>query len=327
MVGGGESENKSKDYGRVAVLMGGWSSERAISLRSGRAVLASLRKMGIDAFGLDALSSADMLESILRQPFDCAFIAMHGKGGEDGVVQAALEMLQVPYTGSRFAAAATCMNKWTSKRLWLEAGVATPQAVLLNDGFNADEVVKQLGLPLYVKPVSEGSSIGISRVTEARQLREAWTKAGGASTRVFAEAALECGEYALGFVGEKWLPPIKIETPRAFYDYVAKYVSSDTRYLCPSGLTPEQTREITDIARLGAETLGASGWGRADFMTDSEGRFHLLEVNVVPGMTEKSLVPKAAAQAGMDFDALVKAILDDALRASNAKEAEYARRA
>ena len=317
----------AKRYGRVVVLMGGWSSERAISLRSGRAVLDSLHRAGVDAFGLDESTPVGMMEALMRESFDRAFIAMHGKGGEDGVVQAALEMLQKPYTGSRFNAAALCMNKLASKRLWLNDGVATPDFVVLQDGFNASAVVERLGLPLYVKPISEGSSIGVSRVTDASQLNEAWRKAGGATTCVLAEAAMESSEIAIGFVGEQWLPPIKIETPRAFYDYIAKYESSDTRYLCPSGLTDAQIREATELAQRGASLVGASGWGRADLMTDNDGKFYLLEVNVVPGMTEHSLVPKAAAHIGMDFDALVRAILDTAVFAADEQGVGHAHRA
>ena len=307
-------------YGRVAVLMGGWSAERLISLTSGRAVLEALQNAGVDAFGVDARSSTKMLEILSRESFDCAFVAMHGRGGEDGVVQGALEMMRTPYTGSRFAAAVLCMNKVASKRLWRDAGLPTPGFRVMERGFRASEIIDELGTSLYVKPVTEGSSIGVTRVTEAAQMGDAFRKAGGPAARVFAERAMEGGEYTVGFVGDRWLTPIKIETPRAFYDYTAKYESRDTRYICPAGLTEERTRKLVELAQQGARTLGASGWGRVDFVCDDAGDFHLLELNVTPGLTEHSLVPKAAAFEGMDFTALVTGILDEALRETSATE-------
>ena len=321
------SQATGQNWGRVAVLMGGWSSERAISLRSGQAVLDSLKRMEVDALGLDVTSPAHMVRLLMSEPFNCVFIALHGKGGEDGLTQAVCEALQLAHTGSRFGAASLCMDKIASKRLWLQGGVPVPAYCVLEEGFSASSVVKELGLPLFVKPVSEGSSIGITRVTDESQLYDAFLKARNMESRVLAEAAIETAEYALGFIGDKWLPSIKIETPRTFYDYTAKYESPDTRYICPSGLSPERERELTEIAQKGARILGASGWGRADLMEDADGKFYLLEVNVVPGMTEHSLVPKAGVQCDMDFDAVVRAIMDEAVRASATQEVKYANHA
>lgn len=317
----------AKTFGRVAVLMGGWSAERAISLRSGRAVLDALRGAGVDAFPVDASTPSDMLAALTRETMDCAFIAMHGRGGEDGLIQGVLEMMGVPYTGSRFAAAAVCMDKLTTKRMWRDAGLPTPDFEEIDGGVRAKSLVERLGLPLFVKPTSEGSSIGVSRVDTASGIEAAWRKAGGASARVFAERAVEGGEYAVGFVGERWLEPIKIETPRAFYDYTAKYESHDTRYLCPAGLSDARKGELIEIARRAARTLGASGWGRVDLVDDEEGRFYLLELNVTPGMTEASLVPKAAAEHGMDFETLALTILEGAMNGLEGGEVDDARHA
>lgn len=311
----------TRDFGRVAVLMGGWSAERAISLRSGEAVLRALRRTNVDAFGIDVC--LPLWKSLTGEHFDCAFIVMHGQGGEDGLVQAVLEAMGVPHTGSGFAAAAMGIDKLACKRIWRDAGLPTPDFVELKAGFDADTVVGQLNLPLFVKPVREGSSIGICRVEHADELGEAWRAAGGETTGVFAEQAISDGEYTVGFVGERWLPSIKIETPRVFYDYAAKYEADDTRYLCPSGLSAGHERKLTDLARCGTRMLGIRGWGRVDVLSDDSQDFYLMEVNVVPGMTEHSLVPKAAAQAGMDFEDLVLSILSEAVGDVSSTEAYH----
>ena len=298
-----------REFGRVAVLMGGWSAERPISLRSGESVLQALRDAGVDAFGLDV--KRPLLPSLMNEPFDRAFIAMHGRGGEDGLVQAVLEARGVPHTGSGFAAAALGMDKLACKRIWRGTGLPTPDFVELKAGFDAGAVVGRLGTPLYVKPVREGSSIGVQRVEHARELPEAWRQAGGETMDVFAEQAIEHGEYTAGFVGGTWLPVVKIETPRAFYDYAAKYEADDTRYLCPSGLSSASEQALSGLARRGAGALGISGWGRIDLLGSDDRGFYLMEVNVVPGMTAHSLVPKAAARLGMDFKTLVLSILSE----------------
>ena len=298
------------NFGKVAVLMGGPSAEREVSLKSGNAVLAALKRQGVDAHGIDADKST--LRELEEGNFDRAFIALHGRWGEDGVIQGALEVLGIPYTGSGVLGSALAMDKLRSKYLWSASGVPTPEYVVLESAANLDKVAATLGLPVFVKPVREGSSLGISKVKTAKELKTAREMAAKYDDKVFAERFVEGAELTCTILGDRELPLIKIETDREFYDYEAKYILDSTRYICPCGLPGDQEREIQDLARRAFDVLGCSGWGRVDFILDEAGHSYALEVNTVPGMTDHSLVPKSAKQAGMDFDELVMRILETA---------------
>ena len=295
-----------KQFGRVAVLYGGWSAEREVSLKSGRAVLEALQARGVDAHGIDA--GRDVVEQLKAGAFERAFIVMHGRGGEDGVIQGALELLGLPYTGSKVLASALGMDKLRTKQLWLGAGLPTPAFRVLESAAEAGQAADALALPLMVKPALEGSSIGMSKVWQAGELAAAFTKAAGFGP-VLAEQFIEGSEYTVAILGERALPPIRLETSHDFYDFDAKYIANDTRYHCPCGLPPEAEAELKALALAAFRAVGARGWGRVDVMRDAEGRFWLLEINTVPGMTDHSLVPMAARADGMDFEALVLAIL------------------
>ncbi len=299
---------RPEDFGRVAVLMGGWSSEREISLRSGMAVLEALQRRGIDAHGIDVDRNIDQ---VLRHgDFDRVFNLLHGPGGEDGVIQGLLEIMELPFTGSGVAASALTMDKAMTKRVWQAAGMPTPPFVELTVESDWPEVVAKLGLPLIVKPAREGSSIGMSRVTSLDELPAAWEKAARTGHRVFAEKWIRGGEYTVAIVGDQALPLIKVETPRAFYDFEAKYDSDQTRYLCPCGLDYVEEDALQKLSLEAFELLGCEGWGRVDLMLDENHQPWLIEVNTVPGMTDHSLVPKAAAAIGVDFETLVVHILE-----------------
>lgn len=299
-----------KAFGRVAVLMGGRSAEREVSLKSGRAVHGALLQRGVDAHAVDA--GEDVWQQ-LGQGFDRVFIALHGRGGEDGVIQGALETLGLPYTGSGVLGSALGMDKLRSKWLWQALGLAVPEFVVIEDACKPDELIAKLGLPLMVKPSREGSSLGVSKVTDATQLPAALAAARELDDCVIAERFIQGGEYTCAILGREALPLIRIETPRAFYDYQAKYFANDTRYLCPCGLDHAQESEFQRLALKAFEILGCHGWGRVDFMVDGKGRPWLIEVNTVPGMTDHSLVPMAARQAGLSFDELVWRILEETL--------------
>lgn len=300
---------------KVAVLMGGTSAERDVSLMSGAAVLAGLREMGIDAHAVDTRDVSVL--DLKQQGFAKAFIALHGRGGEDGTLQAVLEFLQLPYTGSGVMASAITMDKLRSKLLWQGRGLPSGKFVWLTrqqheQGLNADttKAIEALGLPLFVKPSCEGSSVGISRVNHTDALPAALEEAFRHDDDVLVEAFLSGAEYTVGIVGEQILPSIRIKTASEFYDYEAKYISDDTEYFCPSGLSAEQEAELQTLVWLAWRALGCSGWGRVDVMADGEGNFQLLEVNTSPGMTSHSLVPMAAKQAGYSFPQLVARILE-----------------
>ncbi len=305
---GGGRKLTAADFGRVAVLMGGRAAERAISLRSGDAVLQSLQRSGIDAVGVDV--DGAVLRRLEEGGFSRAFIALHGRGGEDGVIQGALETLGLPYTGSGVLSSALSMDKLRSKQLWQGAGLPTPPAAALNEEADLAAVPEQLGLPLIVKPVHEGSSLGMSRVEEAGDLARAWRAARELDREVLAERWVAGVEYTAAIVGETALPLIRIETPRAFYDFAAKYEAQDTRFLCPCGLPPAREAEIQALALEAFRALGCRGWGRVDLICDDGGRPWLIEVNTVPGMTDHSLVPMAARAADIGFDELVWRILE-----------------
>ena len=296
------------DFGRVAVLLGGDSSERAISLLSGNAVLAALVRRGVAAHAFDPQARA--LSQLIDARFDRVWIALHGPGGEDGTLQGALEFMGVPYTGSGVMGSAVGMDKLATKRLAQSIGVATADFVVLRGPDDFDSALERLGLPMIVKPATQGSSVGMTKVERAADLAAAYQAAVALETSVFAEPWITGGEYTVAILKERALPSIRIETPRTFYDYEAKYFRSDTRYLCPSGLSAMAEEHLANLALAAFGAVGASGWGRADFMMDETGRPLLLEVNTIPGMTDHSLVPMAARALGIDFDELVWQVLE-----------------
>jgi D-alanine-D-alanine ligase len=296
----------AKEFGRVAVLLGGDSSEREISLLSGNAVLASLKRREVDAHAFDPREQA--LTKVLD--FDRVWIALHGPGGEDGTVQGALEYLGVPYTGSGVMGSAIGMDKLRTKRLAHAIGVATADHVVLRGQQDFEIAIERLGVPLIVKPASQGSSVGMSKVEKAGDLPAAYEAAARVEASVFAEPWITGKEYTVAVLHDRALPSIRIETPKAFYDYEAKYFRDDTRYFCPSGLSVPAEQHLANLAVAAFDAVGAGGWGRADFMMDTTGRPLLLEVNTVPGMTGHSLVPMAARAAGIDFDELVWRVLE-----------------
>ncbi len=293
--------------GRIAVLMGGDSAEREISLRSGEAVLSALRRRGYEAAAFDPRDAP--LEAL--RGFDAAFIALHGRGGEDGTIQGALEALGVPYTGSGVLGSALAMDKWRCKRLWQGCGLPTPAARLLRSG--EAEQVQGLGWPLIVKPAREGSSLGMARVDGPAELAAAYRQAAGYDAEVLAEAWVAGQEYTVALLGDRALPSIRLETGNAFFDYEAKYRAPDTRHECPSGLDGGEERRLAALCREAFAAAGGSGWGRVDVVRDAAGAWQLLEVNTIPGLTDHSLVPIAAAEAGIGFDELVVRILGEAL--------------
>ena len=298
------------NFGKVAVLMGGKSAEREVSRKSGAMVLAALRRRGVDAHAFDP-SKRD-LEALKRESFDRAFIVLHGRFGEDGTLQGVLEWLGIPYTGSGVLACALAMDKLRAKRLWKAEGIATPAHEILDGKSNFKAVAKRLGLPLMVKPVSEGSSIGMTKVKKAAALEEAYALAVNYDRAVMAEKFVDGIELTAGILGDRPLPLIKLETPREFYDYEAKYVANDTRYLIPCGLSPAKERALQALCLKAFRALGCRGWGRVDLMLDRRSRPFLLEVNTAPGMTDHSLVPMAARAAGLSYEDLCLRILEDA---------------
>jgi len=298
------------DFGKVAVLMGGRSAERAVSLKSGERVLAALKAKDVDAHAFDPKERG--IEALLTERFDRAFLILHGRYGEDGTVQGALELLGIPYTGSGVLASALAMDKWHAKLVWQACGIPTPRSELLAHGSDMQGVATRLGLPLMVKPANEGSSIGMTKVKGVRDLPEAYALAANYDRVVIAEAFVDGVELTAGVLGDKPLPLIKLETPREFYDYEAKYQANDTRYLIPCGLPPDAERIVQDEALFAFNALGCSGWGRVDLMLDRSGKPYFLEVNTSPGMTDHSLVPMAARHAGLSFEDLCLRILESA---------------
>lgn len=294
-------------FGKVAVLMGGLSAEREISLQSGAAVLVALQRQGVDAHGVDV--GRDIADVLLEAKFDCAFIALHGRRGEDGVMQGLLESLNIPFTGSGVLGSALSMDKVRSKQVWQAAGLPTPKFALLHEDTDWHAIVDLLGLPLAVKPVHEGSSLGATRVESVDDLQAAWKAAVAFDAAVMVEPWVVGEEYTVGILANEALPVIRLETPREFYDFQAKYKANDTRYHCPAGLDVETEKRMQSLALAAFNALGASGWGRIDLMLDGEGQSWLLENNTVPGMTDHSLVPMAAKAAGIGFDELVLRIL------------------
>ena len=297
-------------FGKVAVLLGGKSAEREVSLNSGGMILKALRSRGVDAHAFDPAERN--LEDLLKQKFARAFIALHGRFGEDGTVQGVLEWLGVPYTGSGILASALAMDKLRTKLLWHAEGLPTPPYEVLRKESDLKAVAKRLGTPLFVKPAAEGSSVGMSKVRSAAALDEAYALAVNYDPVVIAEKFIDGPELTVAIVGEEVLPIIRIETPREFYDYEAKYIADDTRYLIPSGLSERKERELQALCLKAFRALGCRGWGRVDLMLDRRGRPFLLEVNTAPGMTDHSLVPMAARAIGLSYEDLCMRILGDA---------------
>ena len=297
-------------FGKVAVLLGGKSAERAVSLKGGSMVLHALRRRGADAHPFDPAEQG--LDALLDERFDRAFIALHGRFGEDGTVQGVLEWLGIPYTGSGVLASALAMDKVRAKLLWQANGLPTPPYEVLDAGTDFGAVARRLGLPLMVKPVNEGSSIGMSKVRAAGALEEAYTLAVNFDRSVIAEKFIEGTELTCGVLGDESLPLIRLETPRDFYDYEAKYVADDTRYILPCGLPADKERALQRMCLAAFRALGCRGWGRVDLMLDRTGDPHLLEVNTSPGMTDHSLVPMAARAIGLSYEDLCVRILEGA---------------
>ncbi len=300
-------------FGRVAVLFGGKSAERAVSLNSGKAVLDALLAAGVDAFGIDV--GADFLQRLANEKIDRAFIVLHGRGGEDGAMQGLLECLEIPYTGSGVLASALAMDKLRTKQVWQSLGLPTPRHAALASVADCEQAATELGFPLIVKPAHEGSSIGMAKVASTAELIAAWQVAAEFDSQVLVEQWISGPEFTIAMLRGQVLPPIALGTPHSFYDYDAKYLANDTQYRIPCGLSADKEAELMQLTASACEAVGTQGWARADVMQDSEGRFWLLEVNTVPGMTDHSLVPMAARAAGLDFQQLVLAILADSLEA------------
>ncbi len=298
------------NFGKVGVLLGGKSAEREVSLKSGGMVLNALRSRGVDALPFDPAERG--LDALIGERFERAFIALHGRFGEDGTVQGVLEWLGIPYTGSGVLASALAMDKLRAKLLWHAEGLPTPPYAVLTKDSDLRTVARKLGVPLMVKPASEGSSIGMSKVRSAAGLDEAYALAVNYDRVVIAEKFIDGTELTAGILGDQVLPLIKIETPRDFYDYEAKYIADDTRYIVPCGLSAARERDMQALCLTAFRALGCRGWGRVDLMLNRQGRAFVLEVNTVPGMTDHSLVPKAARAVGMSYEDLCLRILEAA---------------
>jgi D-alanine-D-alanine ligase len=305
--------NLKHAFGKVAVLFGGKSAEREVSIKSGSAVLAALKRQGIDAHAFDP---AKQELSALKQ-FNRAFIALHGRYGEDGTIQGALELMDIAYTGSGVMASSVGMDKWRTKLLWKASNIVTPNFEMMDENSDFAAIAQKLGLPLFVKPANEGSSIGITKVKMLDALEAAWILARRADPLVIAEQFIGGGEYTVGILQDAngvftALPIVRIVPKNEFYDYDAKYLRDDTEYLCPSGLSAEKEAQIQAEALQAFLAVGCRGWGRVDFLMDEQGKHFFLELNTSPGMTDHSLVPMAAKAAGISFDDLVMRILESA---------------
>jgi D-alanine-D-alanine ligase len=296
------------NFGKVAVLMGGKSAEREVSLKSGGMVLAALRKKGVDAHPFDPKERN--VQDLAKERFARVFIALHGRFGEDGTVQGVLEWLSIPYTGSGVLASALAMDKVRTKRIWSAEGLPTAAYAVLTKDSDLKAVARRLGTPLFVKPASEGSSVGMSKVKRAGDLEEAFALAVNYDPVVIAEKFIDGPELTVAIVGERVLPIVRIETPREFYDYEAKYIANDTRYLVPCGLSAAKEKQIQALSLKAFQALGCRGWARVDVMLDQRGRPYLLEINTSPGMTDHSLVPMAAKAVGISYEDLCVRILE-----------------
>jgi len=304
-------------FGKVAVLMGGPSAEREISLKSGAAILTALRESNVHAEAIDV--SVDVFEKLQSGKYQRAFIALHGPLGEDGCIQGGLEVIGMPYSGSGVMASSICMNKLMTKQIWQGCGIPTPKYRILGDSVDEDELIAELGLPMIFKPVSQGSSIGMTKVSSKAEIASAWVSARQFEESVIAEQWIEGGEYTIAILDGCALPVIRLETPHTFYDYDAKYQSSDTQYHCPCGLTAALEKQIQALAVEAFDVTDASGWGRVDVMLDQHDRPWFLEVNTVPGMTDHSLVPMAAKAKNISFNELIIKILQTSFK----EDSEY----
>jgi len=304
--------NKNPEqFGRVAVVMGGTAAEREISLRSGTAVYQALKQQGVDVIAVDVQGS--LIDALVGIRVDRVFNIIHGRGGEDGVLQGVLEVLGIPYTGSGVLASALAMDKLRTKLCWQGYGLVTPQWFLLKNEADLNACIEKLGFPVIVKPAQEGSSIGMSKANSRDELAKALQIAADYDCDVYAEAWVTGKEYTVGVLNGEALPVIRLETPNSFYDYDAKYQATTTQYHCPCGLDAQQEQELQTHAVTACEIIGIKGWARVDVFIDAAGQSQLIEVNTVPGMTDHSLVPMAAKQAGIDFEALVWRILATSL--------------
>lgn len=307
------SDTLKKQLGRVGVLFGGLSAEREISLQSGAAVIAALVDADVEHVAIDV--GDNILADIQAANIDRAFLILHGPGGEDGRIQALLEFLNIPYTGSDVASSALAMDKLRTKQLWRgvdingQQGLSTPEFAVLTQASDFMKVLANLGGEVMVKPANEGSSIGMSRVNNAAELEIAFQKAALYQGSVLVERLIVGAEYTVAILDGEALPPIKLETDHTFYDFNAKYIAEDTRYLCPCGLSAEKEQELKTLALNAFNTVGCRGWGRVDVMADAQQNFYLLEVNTAPGMTSHSLVPMAAKAVGLSFAQLVLTVL------------------
>ncbi|MDP9007737.1 MAG: D-alanine--D-alanine ligase [Pseudomonadota bacterium] len=309
MNGANRRTSKPTDFGKTAVLLGGDSSEREISLLSGNAVLAALKRRGVDAHAFDPKDRP--IHALRSEGFDRVWIALHGPGGEDGAMQGALEWIGVPYTGSGVLASALTMDKLKTKRVVVGAGYAAPEYAVLSKEADLPAALQRIGLPMMVKPASQGSSVGMTKVKAAEELPRAYAEARAIDPIVFAEAFVTGDEYTVSILQGEVLPSIRILPATEFYDYQAKYFRNDTQYFCPSGLSPKDEAELQAEALATFKVTDCHGWGRVDFMRDrATQEFFFIEINTTPGMTDHSLVPMAARQAGIDFEELVWRVLE-----------------
>ncbi len=297
-------------FGNTVVLYGGLSAEREISLQSGQAVLQGLQHKGVKVTGIDVAENA--VEQIVQQRPERVFIALHGPGGEDGKIQAVLDWLKIPYTGSKHSASALAMDKLRTKQVWNSVELPTPRHLCVTENSDWQKVIHTLGGEVFIKPAHEGSSLGMSSAASAVELKQAYEKARQYDSSVLVEQRIKGPEYTVAILNGVALPPIMLRTDHTFYDYDAKYRSDTTEYICPCGLEEQKERALKQLALDAFDAIGCSGWGRVDVMADAAGNFYLLEVNTVPGMTSHSLVPMAAKQAGLGFDDLVVEILTQA---------------
>ncbi len=303
-------KNKIITNNKVAVIMGGQSAERVISLRTGEAIYKALIANQVNAITID--TKQPFIQRLIDEKIDQVFIALHGRGGEDGTIQGLLEQLKLPYTGSGVLASSLAMDKHRTKQIWQANQLPTPNSILVTTNTPLEPVIKQLGLPLMVKPVLEGSSVGISKVNNIEQLGSAIKTATQFNCEIMVEQYITGTEYTAAILDNTVLPLIRLETPRDFYDFAAKYEHDDTTYICPCGLNSAIEADLKTLALNAFLSIGASGWGRVDFLCDASGQAWLIEVNTVPGMTDHSLVPMAAKAAGIEFDELVLRILSTA---------------
>lgn len=310
-----QSTRDPKAFGRVAVLYGGKSAEREVSLKSGAAVLSALQAAGVNAFGIDVDDT--LLARLSSEQIDRAFIVLHGRGGEDGSMQGLLECAGIPYTGSGILASALAMDKLRTKQVWQSLDLPTPRHAVLANEADCRAAAEGLGFPLIVKPAHEGSSIGMAKVASVDELIAAWRAASRYDSQVLVEQWIQGPEFTIATLRGEVLPPIGLGTPHSFYDYDAKYVANDTQYRIPCGLGEAKEQELKELAARACDAVGIQGWARVDVMQDAAGYFWLLEVNTVPGMTDHSLVPMAARAAGLDFQQLVLAILDASMATGN----------